>query len=150
MNSFSIKLIFPFGFFLLASCDTVPMVRSSVAWNGTVVDQACVRKAIEATPGVSFEREDNHESTGFCIAGDCDLKTFISYYVVNSNTEFKQAVVRFIQTSKGHLRVEHVAAGRINGNFTPEDRTGFEKAQTDLSRAITKNCPESISETPKM
>jgi hypothetical protein len=150
MNFFSISLVFPLGFLILASCDTVPMVRSKVPWNGAVIDQGCVRKAIESTPGISFEREEINESTGFCIAGDCDLKTFISYYVVSSNTEFKLADVRFIQTSKGHLRVEHFAAGRINGSFTPADKAGFEKAQTDLSRTIAKNCPESIGETPKM
>jgi hypothetical protein len=129
-------------FVFIAGCDTVPVVRSDIPWMGSKINQDCVRKAIEGTPGITFERQEARMSTGFCAIGECGMKFFTIFYTVNSNTKYKQAFVRFTESNKGRISVEDLAVGTVYEGLPPNDRAGFEKAQMELGAAISKECPE--------
>jgi hypothetical protein len=137
-------IIFCFGVsVLLVACDTAPIVSRDIPWNSKIIDQKCVRQAIENTPGIKFEREETRESTGTCYIGECGMKFFTTYYTVTSNKKYQLASVEFKQTNKGRLKVESFAGGTIFEGFPKEDRLGFENAQRELGKSIAKSCPES-------
>jgi|GEM_PF-3619651 len=129
---------------VLNACDTVPIVASTVEWKSSKPDQDCIRKAIEATKGIQFVRQEAREVGKDCVAitGECDKRLYETYYDVEENKGHAHvAVVRLTETRSGKMRsLDNRAVGGFGTKFSDSERAGFEKAIRNLNQSIQKFC----------
>ncbi len=112
-------------------------------WSDRLKDQECIRRAIEATPGVVFKEQSAHTSSAYCIMGDCpDRKYWNWLYEVTHNQNLKDAYVRVSLSEKGIYRFQNFSVGLINEKMSDEDRAGFQKAIELVNRSIKDRCIE--------
>lgn len=132
----------------LSSCDTFPQVKSNIRWNSSTADQACVRKAIESTPGIKFDHQETQTIDSTCLAGDCDKKVFTTFYTVLANKTYPGAYVQCYEKRSGKIEVKNYGSGAINHSLPEEDGSGFKAAIFSLNSQIQKFCPSAGEASP--
>lgn len=130
--------------FLFASCDTMPIVQSEIPWGSSIVDQNCVRKAVSATAGIKFERQEvKSMDDSICPIDPCLKKIYATFYTVLENKKYKSAYVKFYENTNGKIyEVRNYGSGAINTPLPEEEKAGFKSALASLNIQIQKFCPD--------
>lgn len=121
-------------------CDTLHGVNSRMDWVSPekIVDQNCIRKAVENTAGVKF-LEQKVESTSWSYPKRTSYKTT---YRVLGNFEYDLAFVGiYINESEGGIDVSNSAYAEINSKMGEKDQEGFAKAIKAVNQSLTQTCP---------
>jgi hypothetical protein len=124
----------------LAACQTTPQIRTYIPWRSFEINQECIRKAIDATPGIEFEKQEDHDGGTCIVRRDCWKMHYLTYYRLKDTKTDASAYILFSEYWDGTNSLEDVSKAAPKKDFTPEDRAALLKAQNDLNETIHKIC----------
>ena len=125
---------------ILLGCTPSPQIRTYIPWRSFEVNQDCVHKAIDATPGIEFIKEEEKYGGTCVVKVDCWRWHYTTYYRIKDSKTDASSFVQFTEYWDNSNALEDISKAASEKGFSPEDRASLLKAQADLNESILKSC----------
>lgn len=139
--SYKFSSVFFLSIFILAACDSWPVVQSQIPWSADGANIDCVQQAVVSTPKVEFKSRESLSPNALCDGNNCEVRRQEITYLVPHNSKNQIARISLVEYKNASMKITHSAYGYNHQKFDEEDRKGFIEAQNAINSNIQKFCP---------